>query len=100
MLNRRRGRVLSNRHCRTDGKLPGSSQNPFTESDFDENLEHSGSDSGQHGISHIVDHWHSADSPSFSEWDLGMSIYYLQIPPHLVILICNVIIKFINLRAR
>ncbi|CAH8440649.1 unnamed protein product [Schistosoma margrebowiei] len=71
LLNRRRGRVLSNRHFRTDGKLPGSSQNPFTESDFDENLEHSGSDSGQHGISHIVDHWHSADSPSFSEWDLG-----------------------------
>ncbi|CAH8492577.1 unnamed protein product [Schistosoma rodhaini] len=71
LLNRRRGRVLSNRHWRTDGKLPGSSQNPFTESDFDENLEHPGGDSGQHGISHIVDHWHSADSPSFSEWDLG-----------------------------
>ncbi|CAH8435785.1 unnamed protein product [Schistosoma turkestanicum] len=71
LLNRRRGRVLNNRHWRTDGKLPGSSQNPFIESDFDENLEHSGSDSGHHGMSHIVDHWHSADSPSFSEWDLA-----------------------------
>ncbi|KAK4472928.1 hypothetical protein MN116_004132 [Schistosoma mekongi] len=71
LLNRRRGRILNNQHWRTDGKLPGSSQNPYTESDFDENLELSGSDSGQHGMFHIVDHWHSADSPSFSEWDLA-----------------------------
>ncbi|CAH8436707.1 unnamed protein product [Heterobilharzia americana] len=70
LLNRRRGRVLANRHWRTDGKVPGSSQNPYTESDFDENLEHSESDSGQQGMCHVVDHWHSADSPGFSEWDL------------------------------
>ncbi|TNN10859.1 Histone deacetylase 4 [Schistosoma japonicum] len=71
LLNRRRGRILNNQHWRTDSKLPGSSQIPYTESDFDENLELSGSDSGQHGMFHVVDHWHSADSPSFSEWDLA-----------------------------
>ncbi|CAH8824860.1 unnamed protein product [Trichobilharzia szidati] len=71
LLNRRRGRVLANRHWRADGKVCGSSQNPFTESDFDESLEHSGSESCQQGMCHIGDHWHSADSPGFSEWDLA-----------------------------
>ncbi|VDQ06591.1 unnamed protein product [Trichobilharzia regenti] len=72
LLNRRRGRVLANRHWRADGKVCSSSQNPFTESDFDESLEHSGSESCQQGMCHIGDHWHSADSPGFSEWDFGM----------------------------